>query len=95
MAKSRKNKGACVYCGSDQTLTTDHVIPISRWRELRIKRRVLDNPSNKVIACRPCNAEKGRMLPQEWFELHPEYKQRFIREARYLSDTVKRLAGIG
>lgn len=92
MGKLVKQK--CVYCGSEEALTTDHVVPISRWREVGVKRRVLDNPSNRVTACRQCNAEKGSMLPAEWFALHPEYKQRFIRRAKYLSDTVKRIAGV-
>jgi hypothetical protein len=34
------------------------------------------------------------MSPKEWFEKHPEYKERFVREAKYLSDTVKRIAGL-
>lgn len=75
-------------------MTIDHVVPISRWREFGVKRRVLDNKSNRVIACVRCNAEKGAMSPREWFDLHPEYKERFMREARYLSDTVKKIAGI-
>ena len=75
-------------------MTIDHVVPISRWREFGVKRRVLDNKSNRVIACVRCNAEKGAMSPREWFDLHPEYKERFMREARYLSDTVRKIAGI-
>jgi len=88
------NQERCVYCGSAENLTTDHVVPISRWREVGVKRRVLDNASNRVRACRACNQEKGAMLPQKWLALHPEYKQRFIKQARYLSDTVKAIAGI-
>lgn len=30
------------------------------------------------------------MLPSEWFARYPDYLKRFRREARYLSDTVKR-----
>ena len=58
-------------------------MPLSRWREAGIKRRVL--------ACQKCNAEKANKLPDEWFALHPEYKARFLREAKYLSETVRRL----
>ena len=93
-AKSRKKKQQCVYCGSEDPLTVDHVVPISRWREFGVPRRVLDNKSNRVLACRRCNNEKGNMSPQEWFARHPEYRERFIREAKYLSDPVKRIAGI-
>lgn len=94
MAKLNKSNGTCVYCGCTGPLTIEHVVPISRWREFGVKRRVLDNKSNKVLACSSCNAEKGSKSPREWFDLHPEYKDRFIREARYLSRTVKRIAGL-
>lgn len=90
----KKNRKCCVYCGSDVELTIDHVVPKSRAYELRIKFRLLDNPSNRVIACRSCNQEKGNMLPNEWLALHPEYRERFKREARYLSDIVRRIAEI-
>ncbi len=91
---TQSNERRCVYCGSAEVLTTDHVVPISRWREVGVSRRVLDNSSNQVVGCRSCNEAKGALLPQEWFALHPEYKQRFIKKARYLSDTVKGLAGL-
>lgn len=85
--KSRK----CVYCGSDGPLTIDHVVPLSRWREFGVRRRILDNKSNQVLACERCNREKAALTPREWFDLHPEYRERFLREAKYLSDTVRRL----
>ncbi|MFZ1464497.1 MAG: HNH endonuclease [Anaerolineae bacterium] len=94
MNRSSKTKIACVYCGSDKDLTVEHVVPISRWREFGVRRRVLDNDSNRVHACLKCNAEKGAMLPREWFHLHPEYKERFVHEARYISDAVKRIVGL-
>ena len=87
-------KKSCVYCGRNDSLTIDHVVPLSRWREYGVKRRVLDNKSNKVLACFHCNNEKGDMSPKEWFELHPEYKKRFRREARYVSSLIKRIAGL-
>ncbi len=34
------------------------------------------------------------MSPKEWFALHPEYKARFMREAKYLSNDIKRLTGL-
>jgi hypothetical protein len=34
------------------------------------------------------------MSPREWFDLHPEYRGRFMSEAKYLSDAVKEIAGI-
>jgi 5-methylcytosine-specific restriction endonuclease McrA len=94
IAKSGKSKKVCVYCGSEGPLTVEHVVPISRWREFGVKRRVLDNKSNKVAACVRCNSEKGSSPPREWFQLHPEYQDRFLSEARYLSDAVRRIAGL-
>ena len=94
MSKRNKNGPACVYCGSTSDLTVDHVVPLSRWREFGLKRRVLDNKSNQVLACRSCNAEKGNLSPSEWFALHPEFRERFRRQAKYLSNAVKQIAGL-
>lgn len=85
---------ACVYCGSVEQLTVDHVVPLSRWQEFGLRRRVLDNPSNRVPCCRRCNSEKGNMHPREWLALHPEYVARFAAEAKYLSNAVCLLAGL-
>lgn len=85
----------CAYCGDGEDLTVDHVVPISRWREVGMKRRVLDNPSNRVTACRKCNLEKGNMLPGRWLKRHPEYKNHFLSEARFLSDAVKAIIAAG
>jgi len=87
MAKQQEH---CVYCGSLDNLTVDHVVPISCWQHSRIRRRIQDNPSNRVVACWTCNQEKANKLPYEWFALHPEYKVRFRQEAQYISDTVKK-----
>lgn len=94
MARAGGKKAACVYCGSPGPLTVEHVVPIAYWQKYGVKRRVLDNKSNRVLACLRCNHEKGGMDPRQWFELHPEYRQRFLREARYVSDLVKRIAGL-
>jgi 5-methylcytosine-specific restriction endonuclease McrA len=48
----------CVYCGVEDKLTVDHVIPISRGG--------LDSPENVVPACRSCNCSKGAKLLSEW-----------------------------
>ncbi|MGC9129161.1 MAG: HNH endonuclease, partial [Acidithiobacillus sp.] len=74
----------CVYCGSTENITVDHVVPLSRWREFHVRRRVLDNKSNRVPCCLSCNAANADMHPREWLEAHPEYRARFRREAKYL-----------
>ncbi len=91
----RNDGRVCVYCGAVADLTIDHVVPLSRWREFRLRRRVLDNESNRVLACARCNFEKGRLSPREWLARHPEFERRFRSCARYLSDDVKRALGWG
>jgi len=89
--RGKNKKPVCAYCGTDGKLTIDHVIPISRWREFGIKRRVLNNKSNQVLACVKCNQEKADKPPYQWFDLHPEYKPHFLNHAKFLSDTVRSL----
>ena len=43
----------CVYCGSTENLTVDHVRPKSKGGT--------DTADNLVTACRPCNQAKGSM----------------------------------
>ncbi len=43
----------CVYCGSSENLTVDHVRPKSKGGT--------DTADNLVTACRPCNQAKGSM----------------------------------
>jgi 5-methylcytosine-specific restriction endonuclease McrA len=43
----------CMYCGTSEELTIDHVLSIKHHPELAMD---LDN---MVIACKPCNSRKG------------------------------------
>jgi 5-methylcytosine-specific restriction endonuclease McrA len=43
----------CVYCGSSENLTVDHIRPKSKGGT--------DTADNLVTACRPCNQAKGSM----------------------------------
>ena len=50
----------CLYCGrqfSEQHLTRDHLVPLSRGGK--------DRWNNVVSACRPCNHAKGARTPEE------------------------------
>lgn len=49
---------SCAYCGSDDSLEIEHVIPLGRGGSNRI--------ANIVPACRACNQDKGSMTPEEW-----------------------------
>lgn len=48
----------CVYCGSQDWLQCDHVMPLSRGGS--------SEPENLATACRPCNGSKGARTPEEW-----------------------------
>lgn len=50
----------CVYCGSKERLTLDHVIPISKGGETSIK--------NLVVACQRCNTSKGDKNVLDWLD---------------------------
>jgi 5-methylcytosine-specific restriction endonuclease McrA len=52
----------CVYCGSSEQLSCDHVVPSSRGG--------LTILTNLVAACSPCNTKKGRLTPEEWSGTH-------------------------
>jgi 5-methylcytosine-specific restriction endonuclease McrA len=51
----------CFYCGSTDSLTLDHVIPIARGGKHSI--------GNLVVACKPCNSQKNKRTIQEWRQL--------------------------
>jgi len=58
---------ACVYCGANEKLSTDHIIPKSRAGvDPRIK-ALLDSSDNCVSACRKCNSSKGNRDIFEWY----------------------------
>lgn len=58
----RRDKNACVYCGSISDLTIDHVVPISKGGT--------NGWDNVVAACRSCNEVKGnRSLEQMGWRL--------------------------
>jgi len=59
----------CQYCGKQfniNELTVDHVIPKSRWKEVkRTSKRNWTNWLNCVAACKWCNNKKGNKLLDE------------------------------
>jgi len=57
----------CVYCGSTEGLSIDHIIPVSRAGvDPRVK-ALLESPDNCVWACRACNSSKGDRDIFEWY----------------------------
>lgn len=49
---------ACVYCGSTEDLTMDHIVPTRRGG--------LNEEENLQVACRVCNADKRHMTHEEY-----------------------------
>jgi len=48
----------CYYCGSNERIEADHIIPISKGGQHKI--------GNLLPACRFCNASKGYRFISEW-----------------------------
>ena len=48
---------SCVYCGTHDNLTLDHVVPRSQGGR--------DTWENLVTACQKCNSRKGDLSPEE------------------------------
>jgi 5-methylcytosine-specific restriction endonuclease McrA len=53
----KRDRLRCVYCGSGDTLTIDHVVPKSMGGR--------DTWDNLVTACQKCNSKKGNMTPEQ------------------------------
>ncbi len=53
----KRDNNRCLYCGSRERLTIDHVIPRSRGGD--------DSWENLVSACTDCNHKKGNRTPRE------------------------------
>ena len=54
----RRDGHKCVYCGSVERLTVDHIQPQSKGGDHHI--------SNLTTACRDCNSKKNAKTPEEW-----------------------------
>ena len=57
----------CVYCGATTSLTTDHIVPISRAGVDPRVSRLVDSSDNCVCACKKCNTSKGDRDVFEWY----------------------------
>ena len=56
--EKHKLSDMCNYCGTDQTLTTDHIFPKAIGGE--------DNSNNLIRVCKTCNSSKGSKDLMEW-----------------------------
>ena len=59
----------CAYCGSEENITLDHVVPRSKGG--------VDYTHNVVACCESCNRDKSHTPWMEWYQ-----NQVFFTEAR-------------
>lgn len=74
--REREMPNQCIYCGSPDNLSYDHLIAQNSNGP--------DIPENVVMACRSCNSSKGDKGIYEWFELPQRNKIPRIAEGKYL-----------
>lgn len=55
----KRFKGQCVYCGSRERSTLEHLTPLSRGGT--------NDEHNLAVACHRCNCMKGSKMPLEFF----------------------------
>ena len=60
----------CAYCGSEDNLTIDHVVPRSKGGHNTVE--------NMVCCCHECNQDKAHTPWQEWY-----FQQDFFSLHRY------------
>lgn len=78
-AVKKRDNYTCVYCGKEEKkdLTIDHLIPRTRWEEIKAERDLefsLNSFQNCVSSCKPCNQKKSNKLLVElgWPEIKPQ-----------------------
>jgi hypothetical protein len=74
--RERENHEQCIYCGSKERLTVDHMIPTSRGGP--------DHPDNAVMVCSSCNSRKGGKRLYEFYGLGSRNEVPRIAEGKYL-----------
>jgi hypothetical protein len=74
--KEHEVQNQCIYCGIDNTLTLEHILPRSRGGE--------DITDNVVWVCQSCNSGKGQKRLYEWKGLENKDKHHRIAEGKYL-----------
>lgn len=66
----------CIYCGSRENLTFDHIIPLSRGGP--------DITSNLVLACRKCNSSKRDKDIFYWYAIERQEEIPKLVLSKYL-----------
>lgn len=74
--KEHERKNVCIYCGSIERLTLEHILPLSRGGP-----NIADNA---IFVCRKCNSSKGSKRLYEWFGYAKRDEIPRIAEGKYL-----------
>ena len=70
------NPNSCIYCGKEEDLQIEHMIPRSKGGK--------DHPDNLVRVCSTCNQSKSNKGLYEYFGYHNRAKVPRIAEGKYL-----------
>ena len=71
----------CVFCGSKENLTTDHLIPKSRGGD--------NSADNLVLSCNSCNFSRGDKGVFEWLGLEKKDDLHRLVAGKYLKQLLK------
>lgn len=71
----------CVFCGTPENLSTDHLIPRNRGGD--------DSPDNLVLACRSCNSSRGDRGVFEWLGLKQKDNLHRLVAGKYLKELLR------
>lgn len=74
--KENEKPNDCIYCGSKQDLTTEHILPRNCGGP--------DIPDNAIRVCKHCNSSKGKKRLYEWYGLARKDEIPRIAEGKYL-----------
>ena len=74
--KEHEGRNACIYCGSTDKLTLEHILPSSRGGP--------NSTDNAIFVCKKCNSSKGSKRLYEWFGYENRDKISSIAEGKYL-----------
>jgi hypothetical protein len=85
--KEREVANECIYCGSHDKLTLDHIIPTSRGGT--------NLPENAIWVCQKCNSSKGSKRLYEWYGLDHRNELPRIAEGKYLKELYEIHASMG
>jgi hypothetical protein len=74
--KEKEHPNHCIYCGKEDKLTVEHILPRHCGGE--------DIPENVVMVCQSCNSSKGKKRLYEWRGLDAKDNHHRIAEGKYL-----------